>query len=480
MAASPRIAFHLATLALEETGKASLLAISATSAALGREEPSIVITALDDHVRKLFWALWGPSIQSERVTVEQIESLRGMARHIHETRLRGLYVDVSADGVIAPETAVAPADAELLVGMAAARLDLEPDHQLPTDPNRRDLQLWFIRATEDPERRNLIMGKRSLDRLAELRSPSAWIQWLKQQFDEADARSKELYERELRRVLPGRGADQKRKWQVKVRLHTTSHSIRPKPLSAFNEGLEWFQLTQASKSEAVLTYDLLDGVPIDRLWDVAMTVADFVVVSLSIGSFGFFFYYPPRFIDTFYERIVDVESGAEVRPRKLPPAFIDFGRRPVLDERLLNNALLSLAITMSFESRETAIIRHYMNALAIAAKSDVFIGTGGQVLGEFYRAFRAAVELFPDNPDHGRAPKGQVLASIKGMVSGWDEAAAVVEAAHEYDETGVASATVSMEDAFKFKVTLDGHLISLFRRLEPNRLGGGNSAPALE
>jgi AbiV family abortive infection protein len=192
MAASPRIAFHLGTLALEETGKASLLAISATSAALGREEPSIVTTALDDHVRKLFWALWGPSIQSERVTVEQIESLRGMARHIHETRLRGLYVDVSADGVIAPETAVAPADAELLVGMAAARLDLEPDHQLPTDPNRRDLQLWFIRATEDPERRNLIMGKRSLDRLAELRSPSAWIQWLKQQFDEADARSKEL------------------------------------------------------------------------------------------------------------------------------------------------------------------------------------------------------------------------------------------------------------------------------------------------
>jgi hypothetical protein len=159
--------------------------------------------------------------------------------------------------------AVAPADAELLVGMAAARLELEPDHQLPTDPNRRDLQLWFIRATEDPERRNLIMGKRSLDRLAELRSPSAWIQWLKQQFDEADARSRELYERELRRVLPGRGEDQKRKWQVKVRLHTTSHSIRPKPLSAFNEGLEWFQLTQASKSEAILTYDLLDGVPID-------------------------------------------------------------------------------------------------------------------------------------------------------------------------------------------------------------------------
>jgi hypothetical protein len=222
---------------------------------------------------------------------------------------------------------------------------------------------------------------------------------------------------------------------VKVRLHTTSHSIRPKPLNSFNEGLEWFQLTQASKSEALVTYDLLDGVPIDRLWDVAMTVADFVVVSLSIGSLGFFFYYPPRFIDTFYERMVDVESGAEVRPRKLPPAFIDFGRRPVLDERLLNNALLSLAVTMSFEAHETAIIRHYMNALAIAAKSDVFIGTGGQVLGEFYMAFRAAVELFPDNPEDRLTPKERVLAIITSMVSGWDEAAAVVEAAHEFDET---------------------------------------------
>ncbi len=135
---------------------------------------------------------------------------------------------------------------------------------------------------------------------------------------------------------------------------------------------------------------------------------------------------------------------------------------------------------MSFEAHETAIIRHYMNALAIAAKSDVFIGTGGQVLGEFYRAFRAAVELFPDNPGDGLTPKERVLASITSIVSGWDEAAAVVEAAHEFDETGVASATVSMEDAFKFKVTLDGHLISLFRRLEPTRLGGGNSASAIE
>jgi hypothetical protein len=37
-----------------------------------------------------------------------------------------------------------------------------------------------------------------------------------------------------------------------------------------------------------------------------------------------------------------------------------------------------------------------------------------------------------------------------------------------------------MEDAFKFKVTLDGHLIGLFRRLEPTRLGGGKPASALE
>ena len=42
---------------------------------------------LDDHVFKLFWALWTPNFARGKVSKDDIESLRGMARSMHDDRL---------------------------------------------------------------------------------------------------------------------------------------------------------------------------------------------------------------------------------------------------------------------------------------------------------------------------------------------------------------------------------------------------------
>ena len=52
------------------------------------------------------------------ITREQIQANEGLARNIHRTRLRGLYVDVDDDGLELPGGAIDSDQADSLIGMA--------------------------------------------------------------------------------------------------------------------------------------------------------------------------------------------------------------------------------------------------------------------------------------------------------------------------------------------------------------------------
>lgn len=55
----PHLSYHLATLALEEVGKAELIVMQAISRARG-EEAAWISRQLESHTKKLFIALLGP------------------------------------------------------------------------------------------------------------------------------------------------------------------------------------------------------------------------------------------------------------------------------------------------------------------------------------------------------------------------------------------------------------------------------------
>jgi AbiV family abortive infection protein len=59
---SYHIAFHLATMALEEIGKSSMIFIDAIDhkPVGGDEETNTPLKWIDDHERRLFWAIWLP------------------------------------------------------------------------------------------------------------------------------------------------------------------------------------------------------------------------------------------------------------------------------------------------------------------------------------------------------------------------------------------------------------------------------------
>jgi len=93
----PNIAFTLATHAIEEIGKASLIGTREVARSHGGDS-TFIDNRFDDHIFKLFWALWTPVFGSGNLSREQFEELQGLAKDIYAQRLAALYV--SPDGTV--------------------------------------------------------------------------------------------------------------------------------------------------------------------------------------------------------------------------------------------------------------------------------------------------------------------------------------------------------------------------------------------
>jgi len=118
------IAYHLAILALEEIGKAGLLA--ARFATQGSMDARWIDKRLDDHVSKLLWAVWSPSMSGGRIDPKDFEDARRFAESTHERRMAGLYVDFDANETsVPPRQAVRIDHATSLLKLAKARRELE-------------------------------------------------------------------------------------------------------------------------------------------------------------------------------------------------------------------------------------------------------------------------------------------------------------------------------------------------------------------
>jgi len=82
------IAYHLATLALEEMGKRELYQIQEAAKSVG-EPPSWQANAVQDHVKKLFWCLYSLGTIPDAIDQEQFFEKRGAAGDIHANRIAG-------------------------------------------------------------------------------------------------------------------------------------------------------------------------------------------------------------------------------------------------------------------------------------------------------------------------------------------------------------------------------------------------------
>jgi AbiV family abortive infection protein len=82
------IAYHLASLSLEEIGKATIIVMTAAAEETAPERDRPLEKWMEDHVRKLFWALWGPTFGREKITGDQMQGFMHLANSIHEAACR--------------------------------------------------------------------------------------------------------------------------------------------------------------------------------------------------------------------------------------------------------------------------------------------------------------------------------------------------------------------------------------------------------
>jgi hypothetical protein len=117
---------------LEEIGRSTLLVMR--ELAVRRGDGRRLEREREDHVRKLFWALWGPSFGREVISGAQSEEFQGLVREVHETRKRGLYFDPDS---APPREAISADEAENMLKLDEARLGMARNVKwVPPDKER--------------------------------------------------------------------------------------------------------------------------------------------------------------------------------------------------------------------------------------------------------------------------------------------------------------------------------------------------------
>lgn len=311
------ISFNLVVLALEEIGKSILLiqeSLEIKSIPRDGEETRRPLDWIEDHERKLFWAIWfGDASLDWRTIPKRMDT----ARFLHFQRLRVLYFDPTQ-----PDAQAEITDEYLsaCIDMADARLQSEKVKKYKElgESDRSDIQ-WFFVASEDPQLKPFIFSKGSLEKQAEFNDGAGWIKWLRKTVEDSQRSAYEIAQREMKRKRPEDEGRYEDKWKLRIKLKSWSHSIRQNQLTKWNENIEKIKLYKGGEhNDLTVDFIIPKSITIHELWNVGMQNCVIFASSLNIASFGFFWWYLPTFVSRFHESITDLESSCEVMIDRVP------------------------------------------------------------------------------------------------------------------------------------------------------------------
>lgn len=457
----PNVSFGLSVLALEEIGKASLLKAQVAQMVAGKQlDPQVL--RLDDHVKKLFWALWGPSFGIEPTTREQIESYRNLASQLHEKRLQSTYVE--PDGM-PPRNLVSEVEARSVLSLTEARLASE-EGMSPTDltEERCGRVVWFVRAVDDPEKRRFILGSESMAKLVELGSGEKWQDWLKEQLDAEEARVAALLAKEIARKPPTDEAEAlKPKWKMRIQLYTYTHSVRDAELAEWNKHVTKIKLFRAGKGDQlVVEYNISRWVPVHAVYDLAWWELRKLVVALCNGSLGIFWWSLPKDTKRYYESLTDIESKNDVVLENAQHHRVDLQIGVLTKNMLMNSVKCFAAMPTTPGDKGQEPYGLYLQGMAYLCKSDIHLPLEVPAYGSFYAALKAA--LVHHGAWDGKANfKAALAAALGGLLDDKEEIEHHFDLGESLRTPGTAKWSISTDDVGKIKFMCDWYFLSKAR-----------------
>lgn len=476
----PNIAFHLAILALEEIGKATLTGTRGIALSLG-DEPVFINNKLDDHIFKLFWALWTPSFVRGKVLQKEFEGLRGLARTMHDERLAAMYVATDGAGTGAPLEKVSADRAQTIIGLAEARLGMETSRDWQAlDLGAGSVTRWFFEAANDPEKRNLIFGQKSFDKLAELGQMRGWMNWLKEQFDQSEAEGRKHLQREFARIAPDGENLGEPKWQVVIRLYSPGQSARSSPIKSWNERPTWIKLSTVNKDKQALDVEFTfrEAMPAPELGPLSYRAARMFVAAMNIGTTGFWWWQRPDLSGRFYQRLKDLKAPTGMKMDISLHAGGKFEwKREALTEEHLNRVALCFGMGSRLEhAAYNIIIEPYMMGLAFLAKSDLHLNLAPTACERFAACLLAAMSHFGDWDGSDDALPAAIGGSFKGLFQQADDEQELVTLLRQLRRRPPEPTGLTLERAAILKVLCDVYLIKRFEKMVEQGLAQQSAA----
>jgi AbiV family abortive infection protein len=455
------IAYHLATLALEEVGKSSMIFMSSLRAGDEDEERKRPVDWIDNHERKLFWAIW--SLRLNKSTPwKGIQQAIDIASHIHQNRLGTLYV-----GMADPEARkrVSGEEVQNLLRLTEAQLELEKLKQ-PRDlseEEQADMQ-WLFAATEDPYLKTIIFSKVSFEKQAEFGENGGleWIRWLKQIIEENNQLNTELARQEINRVPPEGEAGNEDKWEITIRLKSWSHSIRQRPLTEWNKKVDKIKLSAGAKNELLVKFIVPKKITAQHLWQFGMHNSFLLASALNIGSLGFFWWYLPAFMSTYADVTIDLENKAKFIIERVPNPKVSWGNLVLTSETLTQVSIVFSHLAMTKEAAQQEVFQRYFKALSVFAKNDLFLPVEGTALVEFHFVLREALAAYGDWDSKDDTLHDSLSAAFQSLDAGTGYAGELEELLRVAALTSRGEnkdRPVSLDDVVKLKVGCDYYLL---------------------
>ena len=387
------IAYHLATLALEELGKRKLYQIQAAATTVG-EPPQWQIKATEDHKKKLLWCFYGSGRLLDIVDQQQFFEMRDAATDIHANRIAGLYVDNSDRGLNIPSQAISPKQSQALIESAEAVVEYaeseKPRDDIPQE--EADLQVWFLNAFDDPDKRNRILTVGSLAKLKQLNDVQEWTRSLKAEIEAHDQQMKLMAERELQRGPKSAGECKKEKWRITLKIETTSHSICRGPLRKWNDGVNWIKLVQQQgakkKEQLLIEITLGDDIPISALWGLGFSLSLQFLIAVNMATSGFWWWPLAPNQRRFYESIRDLDKGLGVELEDSGFQVFNSPKVALSDVHVQSLLLCFTSLPHPHDQPRAQAYIHYLGGLNFIALNCIQWRCEAQAFGNFLASFK--------------------------------------------------------------------------------------------